>query len=356
MRHSVATIIAITAAILTSACQRDEEPALAELAIPVRAEQTVAADFAPTLVLYGTVKPSLTIPLTTPAAGIISYPPRFASGLRAGERVRRGETIAFVRNEASSLDLERSRLELERAETQLARSRAGFEQGVVEKAQFDNDATSARIARASVDSLERASRRLAIAAPREGVLIVRNVFAPTSEIAGGTVLAEIAAEGHARVEAVAAASDLTRLHAGQRATFRRSKSAPQSSGRVVEVATVVDEGGTIRVIAEADSREGLPAPGEGVEVAVELQQLDGVVTVPEESVVVSGGNDSVYVVQKTTGGLGRARSVPITVGGRTDGRVAILAGVAAGDLVIVKGADLVSDGIVVKLVEDSKPR
>lgn len=357
MNHLTAlrTAVVVASAMLT-ACEKPQTMTREDFAVPVRAEKAVASDFAPSVVLYGSVQPALTIPLAAQDGGTVEYPARFASGLRGGVAVRAGEPLAYVYNEDARFELERARLDLERYESALRRSRTGFEQGVTEKAQLEADEAGARIAKATLESVERRTKRQTISAPRDGVLVIDRVVAPQSAVAAGEAVGSLAADGRARIEAVAAAADLSRIRPGQPATFRRRAGDPEVRGQVIEVGSTIDAGGTIRVVAEAESREGLPAPGEGVEVSVELQTLPGVVTVPEQAIVISGGAESVFVVDGTEGSTGRARNAPVSTGGRAGGRVAILSGVTTGDLVVVRGADLISDGVLVTVVKDDEAR
>lgn len=341
---------------LLAGCEEPQPVTREDFAVPVRAEKAVASDFVPAVLLYGSVQPALTIPLATHDGGTVEYPARFGGGLRGGVAVRGGEPLAYVYNEASRLELDRARFDLELSESKLRRTRAGFEQGVVEKAQLEADEASARIARVTLESVERRARRLTIAAPRDGVLVVERVFAPQSDVGAGQLLARLAADGRGRVEAIAAASDLARIRPGQAATIRRREGDTEVRGQVIEVGATIDAGGTIRVVAEAESPEGLPAPGEGVEVSVALQPMSGVVTVPEQAIVIAGGAESVYIVDGSEGSTGRARSAPVTTGGRAGGRVAITSGVSAGDMVVVRGADLIADGVLVQVVKDDEPQ
>jgi multidrug efflux pump subunit AcrA (membrane-fusion protein) len=104
----------------------------------------------------------------------------------------------------------------------------------------------------------------------------------------------------------------------------------------------------VAVVAEVTEGAGLPAPGEGVEVMVELDRRDQTLTVPEEALVMSEGGAAVYVDQ---GGVARRR--PVTTGGRAAGRVEVTGGLAPGDKVVVDGAALLSEGAKVTPIEEA---
>jgi len=111
---------------------------------------------------------------------------------------------------------------------------------------------------------------------------------------------------------------------------------------------MLETGGTAPVVAEVTEGAGLPAPGEGVEVHVELDARPDAITVPEEALVVSEGGSALFVVE---GGAARRRAV--TTGGHADGRIEVVSGLAAGDKVVVSGAALLTDGARVEAVDDS---
>ncbi len=102
------------------------------------------------------------------------------------------------------------------------------------------------------------------------------------------------------------------------------------------------------MVAEVTEGAGLPAPGEGVEADVELDLRTGAITVPEEALVVSEGGSAVFVVEGGT--ARRARGLDRRPGGGGTDRGAL--GVAAGDKVVVGGADLLSDGAKVEAIDE----
>ena len=84
---------------------------------------------------------------------------------------------------------------------------------------------------------------------------------------------------------------------------------------------MVDKSGTVKVVAEPDDAEGLPVPGEGVEVHVELEQLNDVITIPAEALVFGASEKAaVFVIDALRVGenLARARRVDVIVAGRSD--------------------------------------
>lgn len=84
-----------------------------------------------------------------------------------------------------------------------------------------------------------------------------------------------------------------------------------------------------------------PAPRPGMSAVAHLRvaEATGTVAVPAAAVLRVDGTDVVWVVRD-----GRATRTPVTVGVQGPDLVEITAGVRAGDQVVVRGADLVSEG------------
>jgi membrane fusion protein (multidrug efflux system) len=80
--------------------------------------------------------------------------------------------------------------------------------------------------------------------------------------------------------------------------------------------------------------------------------MAAVVTVPVASVAYNLHGDSVFVVKAAADGSKEAVRTFVTLGDRRDGKVAILQGVATGDLVVTSGQVKLDTGTKVELRAD----
>ncbi|HEX4961351.1 MAG TPA: efflux RND transporter periplasmic adaptor subunit [Thermoanaerobaculia bacterium] len=338
MRSTFSLLLVLLA--FLGACARPQEVPEEAAPLPVKVEKAARASFQPTLTLLGVVRPGGEAQVVIPVAGRLHYPARFRDGLSSGLSVRTGEVLARIDNQDAEQTLAEARLRLEASSKELARYQKAFDNGVVSgatlaqyKAQADLDAQRLTAARERRQSLE-------LRSPVSGWLLVEKRLPAEGEVQAGTPLARIAAGGPPKVEARAAAGDRSQLREGLAVRFVLSgTSAVAGRGVVREISPVVDAGGTVAVVAEVTEGATLPAPGEGVEVQVELDQREATITVPEEALVLSEAGAAVFVDQ---GGMARRR--PVTTGGRAGGRVEVLGGISPGDKVVVDGAALLSEG------------
>ncbi|HSK75903.1 MAG TPA: efflux RND transporter periplasmic adaptor subunit [Thermoanaerobaculia bacterium] len=336
--------------LLLAACAR--EPAIPEMAqpLPVRLEKAGRAAFQPTLVLLGTVRPSGEAEVTVPAAGRLRYPPRFKDGLSSGTRVGAGEVLARLYNPESELSLSEATLRLQSAKSELERYQKAFDLGLVSAAQLAQYKVEADLAAERLVAARQQRSSLDLRSPVSGWLLVERRLPPEGDVPAGTVLARLAAGGPARVEGRAAAGDRPHLRPGLAVRFV-VPGAPGAAGRgtIREVSPLVEAGGTIPLVADVTEGAAMPAPGEGVEIHVELDTRTAALTVPEEALLVSEGGDAVWVAEARA-----ARRRPVETGARGGGRVEILRGLSPGDKVVVGGASLLSEGDSVTEIKESE--
>jgi membrane fusion protein (multidrug efflux system) len=325
-----------------------DEPAAA----PVRVEVAKWEPFQPTLALLGVVQPAGVAEVAIPVSGRLDYPGRFAGGLVAGAEVWEGEVLARIASHDAAAELAEARLRVELTSSELARHQRAYDAGVEAAAVLASYKAEAELARGRLQAAQQRAGRLSLRSPVSGRLIVDHRIPPDSEVAPGTGLARVAAGGSLTVEGRAAAADRGRLHPGLRVRFAAS-GAEQAAGAGVirEVSPMVEAGGTVPLIVEVTDPEGLPAPGEGVELRVELDLRPQSLTVPEEALVVAESGSAVFVVERKMGLAARRR--PIETGARGGGRIEVVRGLDPGERVVVSGASLLEDGD--KVVEVKEP-
>lgn len=313
--------------------------------MPVRSEVLEHAPFRARLTLFGRVEPAEQVTIKALEAGSLRYSDRFRSGLRTGERVRRGEELFVLDNDQLMLDQRQAELTAEAANAELRRVRQGVEGGYRPASELEHQEIESELASARLRGARKRVARLAHQAPRDGILTVAEAIAAGTEVAAGEVIAELASDGNPRIEAWAAASDLPLLHPGLEVeALLPGGETVVARGVVREVAARVDAHGTARLVVEISEAIALPPIGEGLELEVLLESKAGALTVPEEALVISGGISALYVLEPAAGAwVARRRNVGI--GTRGKGRVEVLDGLQAGERVAVRGVELLSDGI-----------
>lgn len=328
-----------------AACQpeRFEAPA----PTPVRVEALQRGDFAPAIALVGTVRAAQTVPLTASQRGTVTLAPRFANGLRTGESVRAGELIAVIANDQVAFARTQAQLQMQAALASHELVERSFRDGIVSGADFTSSSLRAQLARETYAAAQREAGELRITAPMAGRLVVRNNVASGAKLDPGVILADVAAGGAPLVEAAVAAGDRELLRPGQTVRLE-GPGGWKGSGKIAEVASVIDDAGTARVVASIDG-DVAPAPGTGVDLHVELDRRADVLTVPDDAIVAGAEGPAVFVLALNEGlqRSYRVKRADVELGGRANGRVEVKSGLRDGDRVVVSGADALTDDALV---------
>jgi membrane fusion protein, multidrug efflux system len=338
-------------------CDRERE--VMPPAAPVRTELAKRTSFTPTLTLLGVVRAAQSIPLAAQQRGTIRYPNRFGGGLQTGARVSRGELIAEVVNADLNAAQTEARLEMEAAAADFERAQRSYKVGVISQAEHDGKRASATLAKERYNAASQRLSTLRVVAPAAGTLVVTKVYPAGSVVDSASTLAEVATSGAPIVESSVAASERTLLRPGLPVTFNaRGTPAWRGSGQISEVAAVVGESGTSRVVAligQTGAQNGsLPPPGTGVEITTQLEPRGSALTVPEDAIVPGTDGPALFIAAASEGAFNRfhVKRVAAVVGGRANGRVEILSGLHDGDRVVISGVDALADDAVATEVSD----
>jgi len=348
--RSVQQPAVLFACLVVFACQPPVDERRVQASVPVRSEVLVAGPFQPRLKLLGKVVPAVSLPLRASHSGKIRYPVKFASGLRTGELVRRGELLFEIENDDARLRLAEAELTARLAEGELNRTRQGVEGGILSMVELKQREVDAELAAERLKSARLQATRLRHLAPRDGHLRVEAAVAPGTEIQAGGVIAELAGNGLPRIEAWVAASDLDRLQTGLEVRClspggdRSGDGEPLGLGVLGELARQVDRSGTVRLMVDITEDTRLPLPGEGLELEVLLTAKEEAISIPWEGLVNDGGVSTVFVLEPSGSGY-KARSRLVRSGLASDGRVEILDGLKEGERIAVRGAELLADGL-----------
>jgi multidrug efflux system membrane fusion protein len=340
-------LVVFLAAFSLAACNSEREGM--PPAMPVRTELAKRASFTPTLTLLGVVRAAQSIPIAAQQRGTIRYPHRFANGLQTGARVSRGELIAEIENHDLSAAQTEARLEMDAAAADYDRAERSYKVGVISQAEHEERRVRAALAKERYNTASTRLSTLRVIAPSSGTLVVTKVYPAGSVVDASSTLAEIATTGAPLIESAVAASERALVRLGLPVTFTaRGTPAWTGGGQISEVAAVVGESGTSRVVVTITQSGTPPPPGTGVEVTVQMEPRGSVLTVPEDAIVAGADGPALFIAATSEGSFNRFRvkRVPVVVGGRANGRVEITSGLHDGDRVVVSGADaLTDDGI-----------
>ena len=343
------------------------------------------------LITHGTLESEAMADITPEAGGVVTD-----ILVEEGDAVGRGQVLAILSNPSLEAGSDRAQVELKQAQRRFEQSKLLHGQGAISDSEFLEAQDAFNIASTSFREATRSRGFTQLTSPIDGTVAIRDVR--IGELASGATRAfQIVDLNRLRVIVNLAERDLAYLTVGQSVSLAGAYDEnARATGKVLRVSPVVDEAtGTVRVtIAVESSAEGRLRPGQFVEVRIEVDRRDGVLTIPRKAIQWQDGSPVAWRViekkedeeddKKKAGedeekgffasffqreeneeeddhdpweGIPRREVERVNLNvGYTDARVAEIAeGLAVDDMVVTVGGDNLRPEAEVKLPGDPKP-
>ncbi|WP_338824273.1 Macrolide export protein MacA [Moorella humiferrea] len=368
------------AAILGGCGSKKQAGATAVPPVAVELAQVKRGSIAQAVRVTGIVRAGTTVQVMAAATGKVK-----AVYVNVGDKVSQGQVIAELDNavqaasleqaqatlEQAQLGLEQAGAALKQAEAQAAMDAANlqriqtlFDQGAASRQQLDAANLAATVSRenlaAARASMEAARARIAAAEAgvRQAQTALDNTYvkAPVDgEVAARLVepgalaqgpLVTLVTTGSLQVEIGVTEEDVNYLKPGGEVNVEIPAVDGKLQGRVASVGPAAEEASRVfKVKIDLPDPPAGVKPGMTATVTYTTRRVDNALLVPKNAVVKRGTQDVVYTVVN-----GKAVGRPVTTGVAGDEKVEIVKGLAAGDSIIVKGQDFISEGQPVEVV------
>jgi len=309
--------------------------------MPVRAVPAWQAPASDEASAVGTLRADESVALRPEIAGRVAEI-RFAEG----QRVSGGALL--VRLEAAELAavVASSRAQVALEERRLARALDLRTKGFLSEQALDDQRTSLARARAKLAEDEARLARTEIRAPFAGIVGLRQV-SEGAYVAAGTDIARLEKIDVLKLDFRLPEAYVARLRSGQAVSVAVDAFGAQSfAGTIYAIEPAVDEQTrTVLVRARVPNRDERLRPGMFARVQLVLARRANAVWVPEAAIVPRGEAAFVYRVAD-----GKAEFVKVRTGVRRPGEVEIVAGLAAGDLVVTEGTQRIAPGMALAVL------
>jgi membrane fusion protein (multidrug efflux system) len=259
-----------------------------------------------------------------------------------GQKVRRGAVLIELDREQVAAELAEAEANLAESRSQLARGQDLASTHVLSRAQLDLLATSVKTAEARAAATRARYNDTFIRAPFDGRTGFRHVSVG-GLVNSGSVITTLDDTSVIKLEFTLPQGFLNELAPGL-PVAATSDGMPGRvfAGKVATLDSRIDPvTRSIPVRAELPNADGALRPGMFMSVRVK-GRVTPTLLLPEAALVPEQGKTYVYVVK-----AGRTSRREIHTGGRRPGSVAVLAGLAEGERVIVEGTQRVREGSTV---------
>lgn len=331
----------------------------------------------PVIEAIGTVNASQGVDLTVETAGVVKE-----ILFKSNQHVAAGDVLLRLDNVVQRADLEAARTALELDRTNLARARELQSRGVATNVSLDSSEAAARASEAQVARATALLEQRQLSAPFQGTIGLSRVDLG-QYVAPGMNVTTLQDLDTMRVDFSLPEQELPNLKIGLPLEVRIEGADQSYRGEIAGIDPRVDpDSRMVSLRGTIHGVNGGLTPGQFVRIEVELPTEDGVIALPQTTLVSSLYGDYVYVVlpkpaePQATGTPAPAepastapaatppagtepqlvlQQVFVQVGRRSGGLVEMLKGIASGDQVVTAGQNRLSNGMPAKIDNSVNP-
>ena len=298
------------------------------------------------LTAVGSLRSDETVILRPEVAGRISE-----ILFKEGERVSKGDVLVRLDDSVQRADLDKARANLTLAKTKYERSvdlrRKGFLSSQAEEEAENN----LKVAQADAELMQARLSKTALRAPFSGTIGLRQVSVG-DYVKEGQDLVNLESLDPLKVDF--RVPEVAMSQVKDRQTLQVTLDALPDNvydGRVYAINPLLDANGRAIVIrAQVHNKDGKLRPGMFARVRLFTSGVKDTLVVPEESLFPVGDDKYVYKVVD-----GKATRQKIEIGARREGRVEVVNGLTAEDIVVTAGVIKLREGVAVRVANTPSP-
>lgn len=289
----------------------------------------------------GTLLPNEEVELRSEVSGRVTH-----IGFQEGGRVSAGQVLVRINDDDLQAQLRKAEAGLKVAQDSEGRQKQLVDVSGVSREVYEATVAQRIGMQADVDNLRAQIAKTTIRAPFSGVIGLRSIseggyVSPTAPIAAlkqtdPMKLDFTVPERHGR-----------QMRSGTRVAFTLEGDTGRYHAEVYAVEPSVDPTiRTVRVRARSANNNGHLMPGAFAKVDVKLETIADALTIPAEALIPDIQGQKVMVMKN-----GKAQSVRVDIGIRTENTVQLISNVQPGDTVITSALLAVRDGMAVRPAE-----
>lgn len=278
-------------------------------------------------------------------------------GFADGQRVKRGQLLVQLDNTLQVAQLQQAEAQASIARTNLQRNRELVAANFVSQSVVDQSAAALQVAEAQVALARAQLARMRIEAPFDGVAGIRSVNVG-DYVKDGADLVNVEDLSSVLLDFRLAERYVARIKTGQLVEAQLDALPGKAfKGKVDAVDSLLDANGrSLLVRARLPNSSGELRSGMFARTRVVFATRTNALVVPEEALVPLAGKQ--YLVKVVDSPKGKvSQRIEARIGMRLPGKVEILEGLAAGDVVVTAGQTrlLRGESLPVRVVDVGKP-
>lgn len=351
--HKNLLFILITACCLY-ACDTSVENQEVEFRVPVSVEEVGVATVEDRIVTTGTLRATEVVSLDVLMIGKLEINEGPSGRYAEGDLVKKGDEIARIVGEDVRLAarMAAARKHYEAAKTDLDASRKMFDKKLISEKELNNMEDVYEEAKLELDRARHNLDRNRLITPIDGVILKLarddsgQLLANGQLVNPGQMVAQIAPLDVLIADVDLVGKDIAATKVGLEARARyHAWEDREFPGKVLRLAPTIDQKTrALRAEVEIANDEGLLRPGMFVEVTIIGERREDVPVIPRRALTDRGGRRVVFILRGQ-----RVARQEVTLGIGDDTIVEVREGVQAGERVVVRGLETLTDQMQVRV-------
>lgn len=249
-----------------------------------------------------------------------------------GTRVKKGDLLAKINDRPLQAQLQKLQVALKMAEAKEFRQKSLLDKDAISKESYDQIATDVQSLNADINLIKARIMETELRAPFDGIIGLRYIseggFANTS-----TKIAKLIKISPIKIEFSIPEKYAAEINIGYPITFKIDGSDEKYSASVYAVDPKIDIVTRVIVLrALYPNKNEELKPGRYAGITLEMSKTNNAIAIPTEALIPEMEGEKVFIFKN-----GKAQSVKVTTGLRTESKIQIVDGLKFGDTLLVTG-------------------
>ena len=275
----------------------------------------------------GTLKPDEEVDLSFETSGKI-----VKINFTEGTRVKKGDLLAKINDRPLQAQLEKLEAQLKMSQAKEFRQRSLLDKDAISQESYDQVQTDVQSIRADINLIKARISETELRAPFDGLIGLR-YLSEGSYTTSSTKIAKLIKISPLKIEFSISEKYASEIKIGYPITFKMVGNDKIYNATVYAVDPKIDiDMRTITLRALYPNRDEELKSGRYAQIALELSKVENAIAIPTEALIPEMEGEKVFIYNR-----GKAKSVKVTTGLRTESKIQITDGLKLGDTLITSG-------------------
>ena len=275
----------------------------------------------------GSILPNESIELKSEVSGLVTK-----VHFKEGQKVKKGTLLVSLKDDELQAQLEKLRFSKKLAVDSENRQKLLLDKEAISQEEYDISLTNLNTLEADIKVIEAQLAKTSIVAPFDGILGLREI-SEGAYITNNTIITNFYSIDPVKIDFAIPGKYASIVSVGDVIQFETETSTEIFKGTVYAFEPQIDQNTrTLRMRAISSNEDGKLLPGQFAKIELIMSSVNDALMVPAISVIPELNGHMLFVAKG-----GKAQSVPVKIGLRTESSVQILEGLSPQDTVITSG-------------------